>query len=371
LDLSELAETHLQYMPAPYPYYPYAASHAAAALYLESQPTVRVEALHSLQALATFARDKDPHLIELLIGNVAHANGTAFRMFLHALAVQLAQSLQIEDSDLTLLLPVARFTDSEETDMAILREIAASPMFMEPITAQRAVQKDSNKTNSPHGAALEAVRFAATALRDTRDALTFALRALSAPPDFPTEGEGRRFWKRSSPISLHSAFLAGAGLVRAQMQGIDLQQAYLRAATLTDAQLQNADLSRANLCRAQMFAARLQNAKLWNADLRDASLPAAKLQGADLSRSYLQGAHLTGAQLKDACLWHISIADDVEKRQHCADFTDANWWDACFTDALSGSTDQQTYTWLRFMYPQPAAKADSAVQAPNSPIVRA
>lgn len=327
--------------------------------------------LHSLQALATFARDKEPQLIELLIGNLSHANGTAYRMFLDAVAIHLARLQQIEDADLKLLLPIARFTKSEETNMAILREMAASPVFQETIKAQRTVKQGDKTPSLPIGTELDAARFAATALRDTRDALTNALTALSAPPDFPAEHEDHRFWKRSNPISLRAAFLVGAGLDRARLQGIDLRQAYLQAAMLTDAQLQNADLSEANLWKAQMFAARLQYAKLWNANLRDASLPAARLEGADMSRSYLQGAHLTGGQLKDACLWQIAIADDVTKREHCADFTQANWWEARFNDVLSGSTDKETHTWLKFKFPQPTTDADTTEVAPVRPFVHA
>src|SRR5262249_45253540 len=93
----------------------------------------------------------------------------------------------------------------------------------------------------------------------------------------------------------------------------------------------------------------------------------AHLQGADLSRARLQGAHLIGAELKDTCLWQINVADGATKQEHRADFTEANWWEARYTDVLSGSTDTETQTWLKFTFPQPSVEGETDSKLPGNP----
>ena len=371
LDLSELAQTHLPSMEASYPFFPHAASHIAAALYLEADSLVRDEALHSLKTLAAFSSENAPVLLPLLIDNLAHANRTACSTLVEALAVYVVRMAGTEDAALTSLQPHVRFTSSVDTDTMVLRELVTSPACREAIVAVRILQ-NADKTPQPEGdSALKTVGLAAIALRDTRDALAHALRALPPPTDFPPEPLDHRFWKRAHPIILQDAFLTGAELNRAQMQGIDLQRASLQAAALTDAHLQNADMTGANLRKALLVTAGLEYAKLWGANLRDASLPAARLQGADLSRAHLQGAHLTGAHLKGACLWQISIADDEHLMEHRAVFGDANWWDARFTDGLTGSTDRDLQRWLKYAYPQPTTDADTIAKVPDNAFIHA
>ena len=352
LDLSELAQTHLPNLAVSYPFFPHAVSHLAAALCLEKETLPRDQVLDALSKLAVFASDNDPSLLTPLIDNLAHANRTAYRMLLDALVVRIAHADGIQDADLKPFLPVGRFTTSEEVDIRVLRELAGSALCQEAVAAQRVLQQ-ADKTPSPEDPqSLQTERFTASALRDSRDALAGALRALPAPEDFPSEYAAHRNWKRIQPLALQDCFLAGADLKKARMHGADLRRAFLMAALLTDAWMPNADLTDSNLWTASLVGGSLQGATLWGADLRDATLTTAHLEGADLSRARLQGAYLIGTNLKDACLWQVVIADDTKKREHCADFTDANWWEARFTDIPTGSADAATEIWLKFTFPK-------------------
>jgi uncharacterized protein YjbI with pentapeptide repeats len=371
LDLSELALTHLPSMEAPYPFFPHAASHLAAALYIEADPLAREEALHSLNALAAFARDNEPNLLPHLIDNLAHVNRTTYAVLVDALSVYVASVDHIDDAVLTALPPHVRFTPSEETDTMVLRELIASRACKEAIVEQRVLRKADITPHTDEAHAVRSVRCAASALRDSRDALAQTLGMLSAPVDFPSESAAHRFWKRVQPLALRDCFLVGADLSYAHLHGADLRGTYLSAALLTDARMPNADMSESNLRKAHLVGARLQYAKLWGANLQDSSLTTASLEGADLSRARLQGAYLIGTDLKGACLWQIAIADDAKKREHCAIFTEANWWEARFTDVLSGSTDTETQTWLKFTYPRLASEVGTIPKVPVNPFTHA
>lgn len=364
LDLWELARTHLAEMREPYPFFHCAISYLSAALYLETERLPREQALRALTEMAMFARDNEPRLLHPLVEDLAHANRAALSALTDALAERFAPAESVSEGELRPLLPLARFTAVEEMDVAILHALLASPSCQEALTVHRALQKAGEKPKRDDAAMLQAIRTAAAGLRDTRDALAQALRALSVPEDFPSEPADRRYWKRARPLLLQGCFLAGAELGKAQIQDANLQHAWLQAATLTDAQMQNADLTGANLWKAQLIAAGLQGAKLWGANLQDASLTSAHLQEADLSQTHLQGAYLIGSHLEEACLWKVTVADDKSKRQHTANFTDANWWEARFTDSLTGSTDTETQTWLKYTFPEPPEKAEVLVRKP-------
>ncbi|MGL1446702.1 hypothetical protein ACSTJA_23470, partial [Vibrio parahaemolyticus] len=83
-------------------------------------------------------------------------------------------------------------TASEETDTAVLRDLFGSAPCQESLAIQRVLQK-AGKTQKPADTSLlNAIRVAATGLRDTRDALAQALCAQPTPGDFPTEFAARR-----------------------------------------------------------------------------------------------------------------------------------------------------------------------------------
>lgn len=371
LDLTELALTHLPGMHEPYPFFVRAHAHLAAALTLESEMPPREQAIHGLEMLAAFARDNDPRLLDPLIEDLAHANRTSLRGLTDALSERFAASDNVPPDELAPTLMLVRFTETQAGDAAVLEDILESAPYREALAAHRVLLNVRNTETTDAAEQLNAIRVAATSLRDTRDSLAQAICALPQPPDFPKESAERRFWKRSVPLRLNACFLAGAKLDLAQMQGVDLHHAYLQAAALRDAQMHGADLSDANLWKAQIFGGGLEYAKLWGANLREASLTATHLEGADLSRALLQGAHLTGAQLRNTCLWQVKVADDTLKQKNSADFARANWWDARFTDILSGSTDSDLQRWLKYMFPQPLPDGTAAPRVPDNPFTHA
>jgi uncharacterized protein YjbI with pentapeptide repeats len=102
--------------------------------------------------------------------------------------------------------------------------------------------------------------------------------------------------------SFRGARLAGASLVRADLQGATLDGAGLQGAKLLSARMQGAILDGAQLQGATLDSAQLQGASLRNASLQGAVLDYAQLQGSDLSSARLQGASLDHAQLQGALL---------------------------------------------------------------------
>ena len=89
--------------------------------------------------------------------------------------------------------------------------------------------------------------------------------------------------------------LQRAGLVQADLTGVDLTNANLVSANLsradlTGANLQGANLSGAALHGANLSGADLRGANLAGTDLREAYLYGANLDGVDLTSTYLQGA---------------------------------------------------------------------------------
>jgi hypothetical protein len=85
------------------------------------------------------------------------------------------------------------------------------------------------------------------------------------------------------------AYLSGAELRGAHMNGMDLF-----GANLAGADLRGADLGWANLSDANLRGADLRRANLIGADLSDANLSGADLRGAHLADSDLEGAIYDG-----------------------------------------------------------------------------
>ncbi|HBB31104.1 MAG TPA: hypothetical protein DDZ80_23960 [Cyanobacteria bacterium UBA8803] len=88
--------------------------------------------------------------------------------------------------------------------------------------------------------------------------------------------------------------LRGAGLVMADLGGVNLSGADLSRANLSRANLMGADLTGANLTGTSLNGANLAEANLSGAilegtDLRDAYLVNAQLFGTTLNRAYIQG----------------------------------------------------------------------------------
>ena len=101
------------------------------------------------------------------------------------------------------------------------------------------------------------------------------------------------------------AFLPGAGLVRARLEGVDFSDAWLPGAAVSGAQLLGANLSRAKLQSADFRNADLSGANLSGARLEGANFDLAQLRGANLQETqrlltHLHGATLHGADLRGA-----------------------------------------------------------------------
>jgi hypothetical protein len=112
--------------------------------------------------------------------------------------------------------------------------------------------------------------------------------------------------------NLRTANLHGSRLNEANLAGADLQQADLERAVLEGADLRGANLTEADLERAFLERADLRGAILTGADLQFASLPNALLTrarfvGANLRGAHLEGADLTGADFSGATLHSASL----------------------------------------------------------------
>jgi uncharacterized protein YjbI with pentapeptide repeats len=97
------------------------------------------------------------------------------------------------------------------------------------------------------------------------------------------------------------AFLVGADIARANLQGIYLYNAALRHADLTwadlrEAFLYEADLQHANLRGSDLRAADLSRSNLAGANLQGAQLEATNFDAAILTKTDLRGTNLSGAQ---------------------------------------------------------------------------
>jgi len=94
------------------------------------------------------------------------------------------------------------------------------------------------------------------------------------------------------------AFLVGADLARANLQGVYLYHANLR----------RADLAWADLKESFVYEADIQNANLQHADLRGADFTRSNLGGANLRGARLEGTNLEEANLSKADLSGTSLS---------------------------------------------------------------
>jgi uncharacterized protein YjbI with pentapeptide repeats len=112
-------------------------------------------------------------------------------------------------------------------------------------------------------------------------------------------------------IAVESAVTNCAYLSGADLGGADLDGAYLSGANLGGADLDGADLRGANLGGADLRYANLRGANLGGADLRYADLRYANLGGAYLVGTNLDGADLDGANLSGANLSGANLSEEI------------------------------------------------------------
>lgn len=125
--------------------------------------------------------------------------------------------------------------------------------------------------------------------------------------------------------------LSQAGLVFAELEGVDLQKADLSQANLSRASLKGAKLQQANLVGAVLYGANLQGADLQGADLRGADLRGAFLGNANLQGAQLQGANLRGAialprgliNAREYYGWGLSVAEQGRHQEAIEYYTQA------------------------------------------------
>lgn len=372
---AELAQIAGKQLPAPavnetgekilFPYFGGAATHLAAALYLETGRPVRAEVVRAIEKLQLLARGHAPSLLHGLIEELAHANRMCLSQFLDSFAICWLTEFPLHsepvtpvtsvDETLNKVAHLVQFGDPAADAMG-LRNLVASARFQNLLAVWRDVRDvDSTEVRRDgrpaelHGATAEA----ASALAEARDALAAALRAL--PPLVEQTGTFTRLAPHQLPLS--GCFLPHADLTEACLDHADLSGAYLWGARMEKASLRFTNLSGCTLYAASMQYANLDHANLWDARLAGASLTGANLADANLGRACLAGAYVLGTSLERACLWETIVTDGEGGAQRAANFTDSNWWDADFNDKMSGKTDNALKGWLAVHHPQPVIQA--------------
>ncbi|MEU6688096.1 pentapeptide repeat-containing protein [Streptomyces sp. NPDC046832] len=139
----------------------------------------------------------------------------------------------------------------------------------------------------------------------------------------------------TADMDLRGAYLPGANLFDANLQGADLSGAYLHHANLSDA-----DLRGVYLLGAELSDTYVANANLSKAILLGANLISTNAANANLSGAYLRGADLHEANLRDADLSDTDLhdADLSDSDLHDADLSDSDLHEANLRDAdLSGA----------------------------------
>lgn len=304
--------------PSNYPNFPRAGAQLSAALHMEPDQAVRDEVKNALERMVEFSK-KDlkggQRLLYLLIEELRRSNQSAIRAVRYALAMCLRKEIAPIEAALTKqeledLGEIARFCSHAAANHAAWRALA----FRIERRGERSAESSKD--------AADDLRERAARLCDTRDALAAALRALAEPWDFlaGADPELHRKWRRMDRFELYSAFLAGADIREAQLQGANLIGARLQGAIIREAQLQGADI------RA-----------VW---LQGADLSEAQLQGADIRWADLQGAKLHGTKLA-----RILLVSGDPANPDPPDLTDTNWRDADF-NFKDGSLDDETYIWV-------------------------
>jgi uncharacterized protein YjbI with pentapeptide repeats len=217
-----------------------------------------------------------------------------------------------------------------------MRKPGTSEQARKRYAAKRAAQSAEERTKAD-ALLLPRLETATEQLTDIRDALAAALgsdvlvakpelmeklKPLLTSPDPSLEGKAlgkrwaeiaepiqRLFWPLSEALPLQKCFLAGANLMRAQLQGAALSEAHLQEAGLFSAQLQKASLDKAQLQGADLWTAHLQGAMFFDAQLQTANMAGAQMQGAEIITSQCQGALLNGAGLQGVRLAVVDLRE--------------------------------------------------------------
>jgi hypothetical protein len=336
-----------------------ACAHLAAGLYLEKDPSVRSEIANVLEEMADFAAETDQALLRHLMSEITHANCTALKVFEAALVTYLC-GLDEDTAELyTRLSAVARIREIDMDVGALLRDIGESERvkgILAGLNSTRDTRREfGRRTKEDERKLLENLNAAAGTLVDSRDTLAATLKKLTSPPGFPGAVDGIGLWKPEYVLSLADTFLVDADLDNAHLEGANLQGAWLAGAKLGGAHLQRAALTDARMEESHLNSAGLEYANLDRAALQGAGMSEARLCGANLIRAHLEGAYLIGANLDKALLYKAVVEKTRDGKTIRADFKNANWWEARFTDRISGDTDKGLQSWLAILYPQPLA----------------
>ena len=114
-----------------------------------------------------------------------------------------------------------------------------------------------------------------------------------------------------SGADLRGAKLEGGRLIRAHIEGVNFRGAYLNGAEVIGARAQGADFSGAQLRGARFFRAQMQGANFYRARARSVDFREARLQFANLSWAEMERAEFHSARMLGADLSWASLQDAV------------------------------------------------------------
>ncbi len=315
-----------------YSYFAAAAAQLATALHLETNSSIRASVRDALQMLANFAHStQNDSFLGTLIQELADSNRTTRTAFIKALG-EYAATLPVggvgEQSILKRFAAVAQFGDRPEVTARILKAF----MGLHEFERNRDIYAAVRSTLEPEArhrsdvARFSQVEVAATALRETRDALAYALRSIVPPANSPAElDEDPKIAERRPQGNTEQPAVSRRNLVGCFLAGAQLNRAYLRHADLRDAFLQG----------AMLVAADLQGALLTNAHMQETALPDAFLQWANLNNAFMEQANLSNAKLKGATLNDARLfeADMIGVSFQDTSLIGANFAGACLVGA--------------------------------------
>ncbi len=230
------------------PYFNQSASQLATALHLEANSAVRKDMVKAFASMKAWA-EKEPgqELLHELIHRIAEANRTAKDAFTKAMAEYgvvwvMGKTEEEGETEEDFVASIAPFCEEKATTKIVLQALRGdAEKYAARQTAYRKKWQAEPDSAKEEAARLTALETAAKQLIDTRDALATAMSALDKPADLPEPFVKASKWKRSFPLLLSKAFLAGAYLNGAQLQGADLSEAQLQGADLYGATVQPED----------------------------------------------------------------------------------------------------------------------------------
>lgn len=339
---------------ATYPLFRRAAAHLSVAAYSEKDPLVRGEIGRSFVRLADFARDK-PFGLRCLIADMAHTNRTCLRAFRGALVEVVSKDGLMRPEGLSLSLPMAGFGIQPEMALRILEDLVVADDFRSSVALGSTTNGESDSDTQRNQ-----LECRAQILCSSRDLLAYGMRNLHKGVSGSGQPDDAGNEHTDIQVDLSGCFLACADLKDAYLRGVNLQASHLQFAALEGAVLDDADLTGAYLRGAHMQACSARSARMFAAFMDNAGLSAAHLEGADLCRAKLDGAYLIGAHLDKTRLWKAVFQTEHGEASSRADFTQANWWDASFTEPVSGDTDRGARAWLHALYPEPETNTVAA-----------